>query len=118
MILLNKIHYFAFIIFFILGLYIVISSSNLFKKVAGLTILQSSILLFFISSAKVFKGEVPILKCLNFSSCPTLYSNPLPHVLMLTAIVVGFATLSIACAIIIKINYHFNTIEEEQLKRV
>jgi multicomponent Na+:H+ antiporter subunit C len=116
--LLNKIHYFASITFFILGLYTIVSAYNLFKKVAGLVVLQSGVLLFFISSGKVLKGKVPILECLNFNECPSLYTNPLPHVLMLTAIVVGFTTTSVACAIIIKIYKNFNTIEENELLKI
>lgn len=97
------------------GLYIIIAKGNLIKKMIGMTIFQTSILLFYISMGKIRNGAIPILKCLDFNSCPTIYSNPLPHVLMLTAIVVGVATLSVGLAIIVKIKEAYGTIEESAI---
>ncbi|MEK6734023.1 MAG: cation:proton antiporter subunit C [Pseudomonadota bacterium] len=89
------------ILLFCLGLYVVFSSNNSIKKLLGLSLFQTSVLWFYISIAKVAKAQPPILKCLLVENCPSLYSNPLPHVLMLTAIVVGAATVSLGYALII-----------------
>ena len=77
-------NYWVVIILMMIGFYIVISDSNLIKKIIGLTIFQTSVFILFISMSKVDGGTAPIL-----IDSPTLYSNPLPHVLILTAIVVG-----------------------------
>ncbi len=88
------------IILFCLGLYIVLASDNLIKKLLGLGLFQTSVLWFYISLGKIYGAKPPICD----EVCTGLYSNPLPHVLMLTAIVVGIATLSLGFALVIKIN--------------
>ena len=90
-----------------IGFYIVISDSNLIKKIIGLTIFQTSVFIFFISMSKVDGGTAPIL-----IDSATLYSNPLPHVLILTAIVVGVATTALGLAIVARIHRAYGTIDE------
>ncbi|WP_168464241.1 cation:proton antiporter subunit C [Wolbachia endosymbiont of Ctenocephalides felis wCfeT] len=91
-------NYVTIIILMILGLYIIINDKNLIKKMIGVSIFQSSVLLFYISLGYI-KGSLPPILVSNFS----LYSNPIPHVLTLTAIVVGIATFSVGLSIIVKI---------------
>lgn len=106
----GKYNYFVVIILMLMGLYVTIINSNLFKKVIGLNILSTSIILFYISISKVKDGSAPI-----YAENVIRYDNPLPHVLMLTAIVVGVAVTAVALSIIIKINEHYKTIEEDEI---
>ena len=93
------------------GLFIVIARTNLIKKLIGLSIFQTSVFLFYISLGKVAGGTAPILD----GNPGTLYSNPLPHVLILTAIVVGVATTALGLALILRINEAFGSIEEDEI---
>lgn len=93
------------------GLYIVIAHGNLIKKIVGLTIFQTSVFIFYISMAKVDGGTAPIL-----ADDITLYSNPLPHVLILTAIVVGIATTALALSLVVRIKEAYGSIEEEDIQ--
>ena len=104
-------NYWIVIILMMTGLFIVISRHNLVKKMVGLTIFQTSVFLFYISLGKVQGGTAPILTGYKDS----LYSNPLPHVLILTAIVVSIATTSLALALVIKIRKEFKTIDEDKI---
>ena len=97
-------------IVFVLGLTIMVRESNLIKKIIGLNIFQSSIFIFFILMSKLDDGIPPILEYANVD-----YSNPLPHVLILTAIVVSIATTSLALALVIKIRKEFKTIDEDKI---
>lgn len=92
------------------GLYVVIVSTNLIKKIIGLNIFQTSVFILYISIGKVSGGTAPIL-----DDSITLYSNPLPHVLILTAIVVGVATTAVGLALIVRIHAEFNSVDEEQI---
>lgn len=92
------------------GLYVVIVSTNLIKKIIGLNIFQTSVFILYISIGKVSGGTAPIL-----ADGIRLYSNPLPHVLILTAIVVGVATTALGLALIVRIHSAFNTVDEEQI---
>ncbi len=92
------------ILLFCLGLYVVLASDDLMKKLFGLSLFQTSVLWFYISIAKIAKAQPPILNCLPPEDCSGVYSNPLPHVLMLTAIVVGIATLALGFSLVIRIN--------------
>lgn len=94
------------------GFYIVIAKSNLIKKVVGLNIFQVSVFLLYISMGKISGGTAPILDD-RFQ----VYSNPLPHVLILTAIVVGVATTALAGALIVRINEVYGTVEEDEIHR-
>lgn len=93
------------------GLYIVMSRGNLVKKVVGLNIFQTSVFLFYISMAKIEGGTAPIL----IDEPGTVYSNPLPSVLILTAIVVGVATTALGLALVVRIREAYGTIEDEEL---
>jgi multicomponent Na+:H+ antiporter subunit C len=112
---LANINFIFAIVLVMAGLYTIIVSKNLIKKVMGLAIFQAAVLIFYISMAKVAGGIVPILKCMDFHKCPEMYHNPLPHILMLTAIVVGIATLAVALALIVRIKEEFGTIEEDEV---
>ncbi len=89
------------------GLYIVFAASNYVKKIVGLNIFQASVFILYISIAKVSGGTAPIL----FEG-DHVYSNPLPHVLILTAIVVGVATTALGLALIVRIRSKFGTIDD------
>ncbi|MGB2496303.1 MAG: cation:proton antiporter subunit C [Candidatus Puniceispirillaceae bacterium] len=93
------------------GLFIVISQNNLVKKLVGLAIFQTSVFLFYISAGKIAGGTAPIL----MEGDDRLYSNPLPHVLILTAIVVGVATTALGLALILRIHAAFGSIEDDEV---
>ena len=105
-------HYNQYITVFLMvaGLYIVIARGNMVKKLAGLSLFQTSVYLLYISPAKIVGGTAPIVDP-KFA----VYSNPLPHVLILTAIVVGIATLALGLAIVVRINEAYGTIEEDEI---
>ncbi|MEM0977838.1 MAG: cation:proton antiporter subunit C [Pseudomonadota bacterium] len=107
--------YWMFITLMMAGLFMVVARGNLVKKVVGLNIFQVSVFMLYISIGKITDGTAPIFP-LNMDVDPdVIYSNPLPHVLMLTAIVVGIATTSLALALIVRIREAFGTIEEDEL---
>ena len=92
------------------GFYVVVSRGNLVKKVAGLSMFQTSVFILYISMGVVNDGTVPIIV-----EGATTYSNPLPHVLILTAIVVGVATTAVALSLIIRIKEAYGTVEEDEI---
>jgi len=102
--------YFVTVFLMIGGLFIVIARGNLIKKLVGLGIFQTSVYMLYIAPGKLVGGTAPIL-----SDAFTLYSNPLPHVLILTAIVVGVATLALGLALVVRIREAYDTIEEEEI---
>lgn len=102
--------YWVTVFLMIAGLYIVIARGNLIKKLIGLGIFQTSVYLLYIAPGKLIGGTAPILDA-NFAT----YSNPLPHVLILTAIVVGVATLALGLAIVVRIREAYGTIEEDEI---
>ena len=104
-------NYFLVIILMMLGFYAVIARGNMVKKMIGLNIFQTSVFMLYISMGKVSNGTAPILT----GDSSTVYSNPLPHVLILTAIVVGVATTAVGYALIIRIQESFNTIEDDEI---
>ena len=104
-------NYIIVIILMMTGLFMVIARANLIKKLIGLSIFQTSVFLFYISLGKIAGGTAPILD----GNPSTLYSNPLPHVLILTAIVVGVATTALGLALILRINEAFGSIEEDEI---
>lgn len=105
-------NYWIVIILMMIGLYIVIAHGNLIKKIIGLTIFQTSVFIFYISIAKVDGGTAPIL-----ADGITQYSNPLPHVLILTAIVVGIATTALGLSLVVRIKETYHSIEEEEIQQ-
>jgi len=105
--LLGHYNYWIVVILMMMGLYIVIASSNLVKKLIGLSVFQVSVFILYITFGKVTKGSPPII-----TDNIDLYSNPLPHVLILTAIVVGVATTSVGLALIVRIHEAYGSIDE------
>ena len=103
-------NYWLVILLMMIGLYVVISRGNMVKKIVGLNIFQTSVFLLYISMAKVAGGTAPIL-----TDKPELFSNPLPHVLILTAIVVGVATTALGLALVVRIREAYGSIEEEDI---
>lgn len=102
--------YFITLFLMIAGLFIVIARGNLIKKLVGLGIFQTSVYLLYIAPGKLVGGTAPIL-----SDAFTVYSNPLPHVLILTAIVVGVATLALGLALVVRIREAYGSIEEDEI---
>ena len=107
----GKYNYWIYIILMMIGFYAIIAKKNLIKKIVGINIFQTAVFLFFISLAKVKDGTAPILweKAVQ-------YDNPLPHVLILTAIVVAISTTAVALALVIKIHKEYGTIEEDKIE--
>ena len=105
-------NYWIFVALLMLGLYVIISRENLVKKLIGLSIFQSAVFLLYISMDKVEGGTAPILRADVENQ---LYSNPLPQVLILTAIVVGIATLALGLAIAVRIHEEYGTVEDDEL---
>ncbi len=101
-----------YVVFFLMmtGFYVVIARGNLVKKIVGLNIFQTSVFLLYISMGKVSGGTAPILLTEG-----TRYSNPLPHVLILTAIVVGIATTALGLALVVRIKEAYGTVEEDEI---
>ena len=111
-------HYLIYVLLMTIGLYAVLAKGNLVKKVIGLNILQTAVFLFYIALGKVEGGTVPITgpdggPPPGFENVP--YENPVPHVLMLTAIVVGVAVTAVALALVIRIKAAYGTIEEDEI---
>jgi multicomponent Na+:H+ antiporter subunit C len=98
-----------------IGLYGVLLKKNLVKKTIGLTILQSSIILFYVSIAAKWNATVPIYDPSRPVTDASNYLNPLPHTLMLTAIVVGVATLGVAFALLMAIFNRYQSLEEQEI---
>ncbi|MEM1382940.1 MAG: cation:proton antiporter subunit C [Pseudomonadota bacterium] len=117
MILLEEIisHYVSFLIILlmVIGLYTVVQKSNMIKRLIGLGIFQTSVYLVYLSPGKILGATPPII-----APEYQVYSNPLPHVLILTAIVVGVATLALGLAITVRINEAFGSIEEDEVVRI
>jgi len=107
-------NYWIVIVLMMAGLYVVVSRGNLIKKIVGLNIFQTSVFLLYISMGKVRGGTAPI----EIEGTEVIYSNPLPHVLILTAIVVGVATTAVGLAIIVRIREAYGTIEEDEILRI
>lgn len=147
-ILAERFNYIPIIILMMIGLYVVIATGNLVKRLVGLSIFQTSVFLLYITIGKVFGGAPPILEDYKaddgyghggegaaygtaeaghaadqaapaadaaHQAAEVLYSNPLPHVLILTAIVVGVATLAVGLALVVRIREAYGTIEDDAL---
>ena len=107
---LGKSNYLVAMALAMIGFYAMIAKSNLIKKIIGMNIFQTAVFLFYISIGKVQGGTAPIVW-----DKAVLYDNPLPHVLILTAIVVSVSTTAVAFALIIRIQKAFGTIEEDKI---
>ena len=135
-------HYNYWVVIFLMmvGFYILISRGNLIKKIVGLNVFQTSVFMLYISMGKVRGGTPPILiegegeaghgaaeggaetavgaAEAASAAAEVVYSNPLPHVLILTAIVVGIATTSVGLALAVRIKEVYGTIEEDEINRI
>ena len=104
-------NYWIVFILMMIGLFLVIGRKNLLKKIVGLTIFQTSVFLLYITFGKIKGGTPPIL----YNAVDAVYSNPLPHVLILTAIVVGVATTALGLSLVLRINSEYGSIEEDDI---
>ncbi|MDN3637976.1 cation:proton antiporter subunit C [Simiduia curdlanivorans] len=111
--LLGLYNYWIVVVLMMIGFYIVIAHGNLIKKIVGLTIFQTSVFIFYISMAKIDGGTAPIV-----AEGIEIYSNPLPHVLILTAIVVGIATTALGLSLTVRIKETYGSIEEAEIQKV
>jgi multicomponent Na+:H+ antiporter subunit C len=119
-IVISRVNYWAYIVLMLIGLYGILAKKNYMKKIIGLSILQTAVILFFISIGAKKDATIPIIAygydLLSHSTVKaSSYINPLPHVLMLTAIVVAVATLGVALALAIRIYMTYGTLEEDEL---
>ncbi|MAG29369.1 MAG: Na+/H+ antiporter subunit C [Deltaproteobacteria bacterium] len=105
-------NYFAVITLMMIGLYIAISRGNLVMKVMGMNVFQASVILLYVSMGKVSGGTAPILV---EGQPDVVYSNPVPHVLMLTAIVVGVASTALGLALVVRVKEAYETVEEDEI---
>ncbi len=120
----DKYNYWLYIVLMMIGLYAMISKNNLIKKLVGMNIFQTSIILFYVSIGYKINATIPIIKNAHGDghSAHELvihtadYINPLPHVLMLTAIVVSVATFGVALALAIKVYQRYQTLEEDEIR--
>lgn len=104
-------NYWVYVILLMIGLFTVMSRTNLIKKMIGLSLFQISVFLFYISMGKIEGGTAPIV----VDQPDVIYSNPLPHVLILTAIVVGVATTALGLSLVVRIKETYGTIDEEEI---
>ena len=111
----GHLNYWLFITLMMTGFYIVVSRGNYVKKIVGLNIFQVSVFMFYISIGKVTGGTAPIFPVDLKVDPEVLYSNPLPHVLILTAIVVGVATTALGLALVVRIREAYGSIEDEEI---
>jgi multicomponent Na+:H+ antiporter subunit C len=105
-------NYWVVIFLMMVGFYTLIARGNLVKKLIGLNIFQTSVFILYISMGKILGGTAPIL----MEGENVVYSNPIPHVLILTAIVVGVATTAVGLALVVRIKEAFGTIEESEIE--
>ncbi|MDX1380379.1 MAG: cation:proton antiporter subunit C [Xanthomonadales bacterium] len=108
-------NYWMFVALLMIGIYTIMSRPNLIKKLIGMSIFQSAVFLLYISMDKVEGGTAPILQP---DAIDQIYSNPLPQVLILTAIVVGIATLALGLALVVRIRESYGTIEENEIREI
>ena len=113
MISIGLLNYWIIVVLMMIGFYIVIAHGNLVKKIVGLNVFQVSVFLLYITMGKIEGGTAPIL-----AEGIQAYSNPLPHVLILTAIVVGVATTSLGLALVVRIKDAYGTIEEDDIEKL
>ncbi len=115
----SKYNYWIYIILMMIGFYAMIGKRNLIKKIIGMNIFQTAVILFYVSIGCKKGGTLPILEHAHGHAGQVIqassYINPLPHVLMLTAIVVMVSTLGVAIAIVIMIYLKYNTLEEDEI---
>lgn len=109
----GKYNYWIVVVLMMIGFYAIMAKTNLVKKVIGLNIFQTAVFLFYISMAKVNNGTAPVLW-----DKAVVYDNPIPHVLILTAIVVSVATTALALALVVLIYKHYGTVDEAKIREI
>ncbi len=113
---LGHLNYWVVIVLMMVGFYTLISRGNLVKKLIGLNLFQTSVFILYISMGKILGGTAPILlEGEHGAAGEVMYSNPLPHVLILTAIVVGVATTALGLGLVVRIKEAYGTIEEDEI---
>ncbi len=112
--LLGLYNYWVFVVLLMIGFYAVIAKPNLMKKLLGLSIFQAAVFLLYITMDKVEGGTAPIIQP---GAVDQLYSNPLPQVLILTAIVVGISTIALGLAVVVRIFEAYGTIEDDEIQQ-
>ncbi len=112
----NNFNYFIYVLLMMVGLYAMMAKKNLVKKLIGMNIFQWSIILFFVSTGAKLGGTIPIIDA-SRELTANQYINPLPHVLMLTAIVVGVGTTGVSLALLLSIFRRFKTLDEDEIVR-
>ncbi len=113
--LLGLYHYWVFAILLMIGFYAVVAKLNLIKKLIGLSLFQAAVFLLYITMGKVDGGTAPIFQS---ASETTVFSNPLPQVLILTAIVVGISTTALGLGIVVRIKEEYGSIEEHEIQEI
>ena len=103
------------LILMFLGMFGMIISNNYMKKMMAMNVMQVAVILFFLCFAQKFGGMIPILN--GVTTDPSLYINPLPHALMLTAIVVSLGTTGVAIALLMRIKETYGSVEEDEILR-
>ncbi|RBP51234.1 cation:proton antiporter subunit C [Arenicella xantha] len=112
---LDLFHYWVFAVLLMIGFYAVIAKSNLIKKLIGLSIFQAAVFLLYITMGKVEGGTAPIIQA---GIDNAVFSNPLPQVLILTAIVVGISTTALGLGIVVRIKEEYGSIEEHDIQEI
>ena len=108
-------HYWVFAVLLMIGFYVVIAKLNLIKKLIGLSLFQSAVFLLYITMGKVDGGTAPILQA---EVAQQTFSNPLPQVLILTAIVVGISTMALGLGVVVRIKEEYGSIEEHEIQEL
>lgn len=111
-------HYWLTATLLLIGLYAMLSAPNLIRKLMGMNVLMTAVIVFFITLAAKTGASPPVLPHHHAEATAADYANPLPHTLMLTAIVVGVAMTGVALALIIRIQKRFGTLDERELLRM
>ena len=113
--LLGLYHYWVFAVLLMIGFYAVVAKTNLIKKLMGLSMFQAAVFLLYITMGKASGGTAPILQK---GAADAVFSNPLPQVLILTAIVVGISTTALGLGIIVRINEEYGSIDEKDIQEI
>ena len=108
-------HYWVFAVLLMIGFYAVVAKPNLVKKLLGLSIFQAAVFLLYITMAKVDGGTAPIYQA---GVENPVFSNPLPQVLILTAIVVGISTMALGLGLVVRIKEEYGSIEEHKIQEI
>jgi len=113
--LLGLYHYWVFVVLLMIGFYAVVAKVNLIKKLIGISLFQAAVFLLYITMSKVTGGTAPIVQP---GVADAVFSNPLPQVLILTAIVVGISTTALGLGIVVRIKEEYGTIEEHEIQEI